>query len=270
MMDPSQAASAGEKREQVALRPLTRQSRDGQLYVRDPKVNQQISSALEIASDDLIARIQVRDKSAVGYLQEEALVYLMREHWRSKSVRIITAVWEELLRRSQPLIRHQLRALHEDEALQAETDVQTDLLELVLDLNSDRGDFLQVRFWVVLQRMTISAFQRATKYLNSQVLPEDNEGLDAERDEHEKLLTLASQRAMSLEEWALVAQALEAIKEPYRTAFTLYYGEGWQIESNDPAKWTISRYFGKTSRTIRNWIRLAEQALEEWRGMSHE
>jgi hypothetical protein len=57
MMDPSQAASDGEKREQVALRPLTRRSRDGQLYVRDTKVNQQISSALEIASDDRRSRL---------------------------------------------------------------------------------------------------------------------------------------------------------------------------------------------------------------------
>jgi len=41
--------------------------------------------------------------------------------------------------------------------------------------------------------------------------------------------------------------------------------EGWPIEDRDPNVMTISKYFGKTSRTIRNWIAEAEKQLAAWR-----
>ena len=41
--------------------------------------------------------------------------------------------------------------------------------------------------------------------------------------------------------------------------------EGWPVEDRDPNVPTISRYFGKTSRTIRNWLAQAEERLAAWR-----
>ena len=74
----------------------------------------------------------------------------------------------------------------------------------------------------------------------------------------------------SFDEFNLAKQALGTIKEPFRTAFILRYFEDWPIESNDPDQPTISKFFGKTSRTIRYWLQKAETALEKWRGENHE
>ena len=44
-----------------------------------------------------------------------------------------------------------------------------------------------------------------------------------------------------------------------------HYG-GWPIESSDPTAPSLSRYFGKSPRTIRLWLQQAERVLEDWRG----
>ncbi len=64
----------------------------------------------------------------------------------------------------------------------------------------------------------------------------------------------------------LYREALALLDEPMRTAFVLRHYEGWPIEDRDETVPTISRYFNKTPRTIRNWMTTAEQALAAWRG----
>jgi len=59
---------------------------------------------------------------------------------------------------------------------------------------------------------------------------------------------------------------LNSIEEPYRTVFVLRYYHGWPTEDDDPTVPTISRYFNKTPRTIRNYLRRADDALVAWRG----
>jgi len=48
--------------------------------------------------------------------------------------------------------------------------------------------------------------------------------------------------------------------------FVLRHYEGWPIEDKDPSVPTISRHFQRTPRTIRNWMREAENVLAAWRG----
>ena len=65
---------------------------------------------------------------------------------------------------------------------------------------------------------------------------------------------------------ALIEAALSQLEEPIRSAYLLRYLEDWPIEDKDPAVQTISRHFGKTPRTIRNWLSKADEILEAWRG----
>jgi hypothetical protein len=59
-------------------------------------------------------------------------------------------------------------------------------------------------------------------------------------------------------------EALSLIEPNLREAFVLK-AEGWPIEDSDPNVVTISKHFGKTSRTIRYWITEAEKKLAAWR-----
>ena len=146
------------------------------------------------------------------------------------------------------------------------------LFELILDLESDRGDFLQVRFWVVLEKLVVSAFSRQVKELARaarqvplSALPGASDGDDEETHVAAPLEAMATP-ALSADQALLYREALATLEEPYRTAFVLRYYEGWPIEDKDPGVPTISGYFEKTPRTIRNWMASAEQTLAAWRG----
>jgi len=64
----------------------------------------------------------------------------------------------------------------------------------------------------------------------------------------------------------LIRDALSRIDEPFRSAFLLRHYFDWPVEDQDPAVRTISRHFGKDPRTIRNWLKKAEESLQTWRG----
>ena len=83
------------------------------------------------------------------------------------------------------------------------------------------------------------------------------------------VLTAAEQhlvKTLSPEKRLMLREGLLLLPEPIRTAFVLHHYDGWQIESNDPQAPTIAKHFGKTPRTIRNWMAQAEAILESWRG----
>ena len=62
----------------------------------------------------------------------------------------------------------------------------------------------------------------------------------------------------------LTDEALALLEPNVRTAFLLR-AEGWPVEDRDPSVPTISRLFGKTSRTIRYWLAQADEQLAAWR-----
>jgi hypothetical protein len=46
----------------------------------------------------------------------------------------------------------------------------------------------------------------------------------------------------------------------------LRHRDGMEIENKDPDVMTISKRFGRRPRTIRNWLRGAEEKLQELQG----
>ena len=69
---------------------------------------------------------------------------------------------------------------------------------------------------------------------------------------------------MSEEDRYLYREGLRILPEHQRVAYVLRYYEGWQIESDDPDEPTISGYFKRTPRMIRNWFEQAEKTLHRW------
>lgn len=262
----------------MRVHPLTRRRSDGVPLQRSPHVEAQIVVALALAPQELIPRATLKDSQATDYLQEETLVYVIRAYHRLGDRVVVNALSAALLRRCNRLTRKELRALGRREAEEAYQEVIRQLFERILDLDSDRGDFLQVRFWMVLKRLTISVFRRYMAQINEEtrtLVPLANlAGADLERDNDEHAsrharpipVTALLEPETPIERSILGNDGLNAMKEPYRTAFILHYSYGWQIESNDPHAPTLSKYFNKTPRTIRNWLALGEKALEAWRG----
>ncbi len=255
----------------MPIRELTHRNRDGVLYRREAAVEEQIAAALTLAPAALIERVHINDADAPGYLREECLVYLLREYAYAGETALVAALGEALLARCTGYIAGKLYALGPVARDDAFGEVVASLFDLILDLESDRGDFLQVRFWVVLERLVVSTFgrqareiARAQRQVSLSALP------GADGDDEERRVAAApealAEPALPLDQALLYREALGTLDEPYRTAFVLRYYEGWPIEDQDPTVPTISRYFAKTPRTIRNWMAAAEGTLAAWRG----
>jgi hypothetical protein len=262
----------------MRVHPLTRQRSDGAPLQRSPQIEAQIVVALALLTEELIQRAALTEQQAAGYLQEETLVYLIRTFHSLGDSLVVNTLSDTLLRRCARFMYKKLRALGKSEAEEAYGEVVRQLFERILDLGTDRGDFLQVRFWAALQRLTISVFRRYTARMNEEkrtLVPLSNlAGHDLERDndesDHKHTSTIPATALLEpetpIERTVLGNDGLNALEEPHRTAFILYHGYDWQIESNDPRKPTLSKYFNKTPRTIRNWLISAEKTLKAWRG----
>lgn len=265
----------------VLAKPLTLTNVDGNLYQRDSSVEGQLSSSLIISDVEIVARAGITDKREDGYLQEEALVYLIRESKLEKKELLYYALSKILLTRCEDQVKYRLRSLDPDLKEDAYADVVQVLFDKILSPNG-HGDFLQVRFWSALDRIAIDVFRqsyrRRSKDRNN-LLPssfsgtEETEKVEADWENavpDTDSIIPSENLWSSVEGMVLIDDALEHLEEPIRTAFILNHYQDWQIESNDPCEITLSTYFKKTPRTIRNWLRKAVTILKVWRGEDHE
>lgn len=259
--------------ERVPIQPLTHCNSEGSVYQRPAVVEKQIEDAWTLTSAELVERARVQDYHAPGYLQEECLVYLIRAFHRMGKTDIVNALTESLLRRCSKRVNEPFQVLDPQERDDAYHDVLQDLFDQILDLESDRGDFLQVRFWVVLKRLGISRFRRyvASQEEAKHTVPLSSlAGSERDEDDYDRRGTVplgeVVNSSIPLERHALAQEALRLLQEPQRTAFMLRYGYGWPIEHRDPTVPSISRHFEKTPRTIRLWLSQAEETLACWRG----
>lgn len=270
------------------VRSLTRQNRQGEVYQRTEAVEKQIRFALDLEPAAVIEAAQIRDYRARNYLQEECLVYLVREYKSRGERGVVEKLSEILLQRCAKYVNDGVRNLRSETGDHSRTvehafrDVVEELFKQILDLDSDKGDFLQVRFWVVVDKLRIGAFNRYLENLNraKAAVAWDSvagygqsaeEGEGRKGGKHRGADSKPPQEAgLSAEERLAyldtAREVLDYLDEPYRTAFVLRHYYDWPIESEDERLPSISRYFGKTSRTIGDWLKRAREAIESRKG----
>ena len=250
--------------------PLTRRNLDGKIYQRQQIVNKQIQKALGFGHEELRRRLEVKDKTSPGFLKEESLVYLIRHYHKAENLQCVNNLSKCLLTRCSTLINSKLDSLNADLRDEGYWDVVAELFARILDLDSDRGDFLQVRFWMGLKRLTVQVFRKYIKQCNRELLVDDErEAIDELTHKRETGTTYTPEpRTVDMEpiKWTLIREALCQLEEPFRSAFLLRRYYEWPIEAQNPNVRTISQHFNKTPRTIRNWLARAEECLTAWRG----
>ena len=259
------------------LEPLTHTNKDGKRYQRLPEVENQIRVALELDAKDLVTRATVSDKSSPDFLKEEALVYLIRHYHGETDKYTVTDLTRVLIVRIVGWVESKLRKLGIDAVEEGYADVVERLFKQILNLDSDRGDYLQVRFWRALKMLTVRVFDEQLEQFDrrqnsvplSSLTGYDDGDPDASGNER-KVKVPDSATCRSAESQAtdeiFNRQAMWQLKEPFRSAYLLRHYYDWPIESQDPAVQTISQRFGKTPRTIRNWLTKADKELSIWLG----
>lgn len=269
----------------VTLEPLTRRNRHGDLYTRDPDVERQIAEALTLRQEALRMRVAINDRGSPDYLKEECLVYLLRHYHRGDGDEgRVSDIAAALVRRNTRIIRRHLRSLGAEALEEGYSEVVARLFRKILDVATDKADFFQVRFWFAMKRICIQVFDtllaqrdRGRKEVPLSDVPGYDDDEYAEPETKPLRLTEEDKRRVSApsNESAIIESdlrrearrvALTQLEEPFRSAYMLRHCHGWPVEHQDPTVRTISRHFGRTPRTIRNWLTTAEETLARWRG----
>ena len=140
--------------------PLTRRNAGGDVYQRLATVDRQIQEVLKLDSEELRRRLEISDEAAPDFLKEESLVYLIRYYRKVGHRQHVNDLSTCLVKRCAKLTYGGLGSLGADVRDDGYSEVVEELFARILDLDSDRGDFLQVRFWVVLERLTVNVFRK--------------------------------------------------------------------------------------------------------------
>jgi hypothetical protein len=199
----------GGGRGRVYIRPLTHRNQDGEVYERTDEVNGQIRDALTLEPGAMLERAQIRNHRVPGYLREECLIYLIREYLGRESKRIAKRLSEILYRRCAKFVNERLRALGPQHVDDAFNDVMKGMYERINDLESDRGDYFQVRFWVALKALAVKTFGRYVKRIEREKTKERNsaqsgvilgtEGAENEEPDLKKIAAVVLQLVNALE-----------------------------------------------------------------------
>jgi len=247
----------------IKSKPLTRRQKNGETLTRPPEIEAAMGEILNLEWPVFLQRAGFTDRKDPQYVPEEVLVFLLREALSAGNGEAADEICRILFERVQGRIEKYARKVAPAYSEEAGGDMLNDLFMLICNLNSDKCDFAQVRFWKFLKRV---CYGSCKKYWKRQENDLRTVFFDQTDPDSEKPFEIkAEEKNYSAVELGDLQKGLNVLPEPIRTAFVLRFCEGWQVESIDPDEPTISRHFGKTERTIRNWLRKAEELLDVWR-----
>jgi hypothetical protein len=237
-------------------RPLTRRSKTtGEPYFRRPEVEGQIAEALAMQTGPLLRRVREREPGADGHLKEECLVHLIREFARRGEAETSREIAEELAVRCMDFVKNHVRRLVGDENVEdCRNDVLAQTFGLIRDAETDRADYLEVSFWHFLKRQSDAAYFCTASLAKERITDSFDDAIETEEGEVSKVNQPSGDFRIEAFDQIRLREGLLRLPPDIRTAFVLHYLDGHPLESSDPHAMTVSKYFGKTPRTIRNWL----------------
>ena len=154
---------------QRPVRPLTRCTSAGVLYIRPPEVERQIQEIVALPETQLWARLDVADENKPQGLKEETLAYLLREAKAAGHTNLAEQVANVLLERIKKFVAGKVRTFVQlpEDAAECVQDCSTDLF-IELSKPSATSDFAQVKFWRMLDKIIIRNTRKYTQRAQQQ------------------------------------------------------------------------------------------------------
>lgn len=243
---------------QFDIKDLTGKSKDGVTYHRRPVVVRELEEIQEISPAELNTRISVADEKDENSLKSETLVFLLRELFQKDG---FNEIYETLSKR---ILRILYRKSPEGESAEDFYQrVQLIFLQKVLDFKTNGGDYAQVSFGQFV--IGLAQNEKSRFYtVNKRNQKTDSADEDYEDEEMTTKFHFES-RTISPEENLFVEEALRHLPQNLREAFVLHHYYNYQVKSKKKDKPTLTGYFQKSDKTIRNWLKEAEEILEDLR-----
>ena len=238
-------------------RPLLKRKADGSAYTRPPEVEAAVDEVLALSATARVARAEILDRKAPGFLPKEALVYLIRDAKRVDDQATLSKLFTILARRCEEVLARRVPDSYPN-AVDIRADVLSKLGELVAedDTGTDphRLDFFECRFesaFLTLQKTLEREYLRRRKHEVVAADPDSSvcepvEGALEVDGEQEPTVLRKEQMAL-----------FNLLPSEDRKLLLLRFGNEIKVESNDPEEISLAKIYKVEGRTIRNRVNVA-------------
>jgi hypothetical protein len=244
-------------------RPLRKRRPDGRAYTRPSEIDAAIDEALARDAETRIARAELRERKAEGFLPKEVLVYLIREAKHADDQATLTKLFAILARRCEAILVSQIPDSY-PHGSDIRADTLSDLGVLIAsdETRSDpfRLDFFEIRFeraLLVLRDTIGRKYLRRSKREIVSVDPANR----AHKPVRGALESDAEQEPTVLRKEQLAL--FNRLPAEDRKLLLLRYGNEIKVESTDSDQVTLATLYGVTGHTIRNRLAAARARLAE-------
>lgn len=280
------------------VEPLRKRRNNGKAYQRRPVVEQELDKLEKLALPDIVARARAGEQKAGPPVSSEALVHILRREVRvarpdGRTQGPIDALTSIVIARCAVILKRRLRGYDELAREQISEEVLNRLVDDIYE-DGDKADYAEINFnhWLARNRLDamrkharkaarVEQLGEAVENLEdgeAQLVPEDETAEARHDNTPERLYSLkeARERAnlpsiiehahFSADELHRIADMVLQAKLPADAlyAFIAHY-LGRKVSSQDPKEHTLVKHFGKSEKTIRNWIARAEKVFAELR-----
>ncbi len=252
------------------VRPLTRVRKDnGAAYSREKGVDSQIQELCGLSERSRQQRLlQTAERGSAERLQEETLVYFLREYDGRGQADTAWHIAEGLVERVAGHVARKLARwrLTPEESDDCARDLFAALWESLFSREAS-AEFWEVRFWVCLDRRLWNLVEKRQAVRDHELRPGDSSAEDGDSDavtDEVSAFGRLVDSGPSPETLAEHKEALALLTGNERLAIYLCRVEGLPEESEDPNRMTAAKILGVTGRSVRNYLRRAEAKLHEW------
>lgn len=247
------------------VKPLTKRTQQGDLYVRRADAQLQIAKILTLEEPQVLAMLEnSKHRDEKDYLLDETIVYLLREARAAEDANFLEILYANLNRRIWILLSKYRNSFNDQADFEDfGQNVETTILKKLLDIDSDSADFAQIQFgsFVISQA-------KGTRKQNIAMINREQKLFETARDgeeEDNRLENISFTNELSAESHMIFAEGLRKLTPAQQLVGAMLL-DGFQIESNDENELTISRHLGVSSRTIRNWVKEMRRTLTHYHG----
>ena len=246
----------GETKKDYQIKPLTKTSKEtGKIYYRRDDVNAQILAVIDLDEKELLEKI--------SELKSETLVFLLRERFQN-NFEISSKIWEVLTEKiHQITIGQKSKFTNDADYEDFFSEIQMIMFEGVSNLESNNFDYAQSSFGTFVKGIILNKLRQKSIVRERE---KKTVWLDIESEKEEKTPFQLIAGKTNSEKELIIRQALYQLPREIFQVCILYYLEGWQIYSKEIHKPTIAKVYGKSEKTIRNWLQKAEEILMDYRG----
>jgi len=207
---------------------------------------------------ELRRTLQITERDAPNFVQEEALVYLLRAKIRQGDHQASGDIAELLVERCASFIYRQVavwKSLSESQKDDCIADITSQMWLDLFNLSAS-CEFWEIRFWLCLRRRALNNIQKYRVINENEFQPQPLMGSDGQ--EADAIHSLPAPEHLSPEFQMEMKDALAALPEKERQVYVLYHLHRWTQDE-------IAQSLQMTDRTVRNVLGRADKRLAAWR-----